>query len=70
MSVRAGMSMLRGNFHFDDVSSICLKSFFFLWSFFFFLAALLLGVQKLSVSVTHSNILQSPVSLNISSQCG
>lgn len=29
MSVRAEMSPLRGNFHFDDVSSICLKFFFF-----------------------------------------
>lgn len=34
MSVRAEMSPLRGNFHFDDVSSICLK--FFFWSLFSF----------------------------------
>lgn len=64
MSVRAEMSPLRGNFHFDDVSSICLK-FFFLVPFFF-LAALLLGLQKLSLQVTHSSILLCLLSLNIS----
>lgn len=53
MSARAGMSTLRGNSHFDNVSSICLK--FFLVPFFF-LAALLLGLQKLPVLVTHSKI--------------
>lgn len=56
MSVRAGMSMLRGNSHFDDVSSICLKFFFSVP--FFFLALLLLGLQKLPV-LSHSNILLS-----------
>lgn len=49
MSVRAGMSVLRENSHSDDVSSICLKFFFsgFFLVPFFFLAALLLGLQKL-----------------------
>ena len=42
MSVRARMR----NSHFDDVSSICLKSFL---SSFPFLAALWLGLQQLSV---------------------
>lgn len=56
MSVRAGMSTLRGNSHFDDVSSICLKFFFSVP--FFFLALLLLGLQKLPV-LSHSNILLS-----------
>lgn len=65
MSVRAEMSPLRGNFHFDDVSSICLKFFFFLVPFFF-LAAVLLGLQKLSLQVTHSGILLCLLSLNIS----
>lgn len=53
MSVRAGMSERRGNSHFNDVPSNCLKSFFLVP--FFFLATRLLGLQKLSVLVTHSS---------------
>ena len=70
ISVRAGMSTLRGNSHFDNVSSICLKFFFFFKSLFSFWLQYCLVCKSFQSWWLTAKFVQSKVSLNIFYQLG